>query len=73
MRPRLGEVWEVNGAVLLIVACDSVRDGWYDAPIVGLILYDDDDMWTVGETLNFGPDELLEDLTSSTRPTVRIT
>lgn len=72
MKPRVGDVWEINGAVMLIVACDSVRAGWLDQPIVGLILHDDDNMWEVGETLNFGFDELDEDL-SSPRPTTRIT
>jgi hypothetical protein len=72
VKPQLGEVWEINGALLLIVQTDSVRDGWYDAPIVGLILHDDDDMWEVGETLNFGHEELAEDLTNPRRPTTRI-
>lgn len=71
MKPQLGEVWEINGAVILIVETDSVRVSWYDAPIVGLILHDDDDMWIVGETLNFGHDEIVEDLVS-TRHTKRI-
>jgi hypothetical protein len=72
VKPKLGEVWEINGALLLIVETDSVRDGWYDSPIVGLILHDDDDMWEVGETLNFGHDELAVDLTNPLRPTKRI-
>jgi hypothetical protein len=72
VRPKLGEVWETNGAVLLIVATDRC-DGWYEAPFVGLILHYDvvDDTCVVGVTRKFWLNDLMVNF-ASRRPTRRI-
>jgi hypothetical protein len=76
--PQLGQVWEVNGAVVLIVAYEpntTIRRKIHHSylPYEGLILHDDDMMWIPGETLKFSKEELMRDTSGPDHHTLRIT